>query len=97
MIKVLKSNSNVELRNLEVNRVENLTLESDLMQAQGAMNAEAAKLADLSLKIPKEDARKELKRCKQSTKKKESRKLYDRSRLKLVKTSPLLWIRPTLQ
>ena len=26
MIKVLKSNSNVELRNLEVNRVENLTL-----------------------------------------------------------------------
>ena len=61
MIKVLKSNSNVELRNLEVNRVENLTLESDLTQAQGAANA-AAKLADLSLKIPKEDARKELKR-----------------------------------
>lgn len=61
MIKVLKSNSNVELRNLEVNRVENLTLESDLTQAQGAANA-AAKLADLSLKIPKEDARKELKK-----------------------------------
>jgi len=61
MIKVLKSNSNIDLRNLEVNRVENLTLESDLTQAQGAANA-AAKLADLSLKIPKEDTRKELKR-----------------------------------
>ena len=60
--KVLKSNSNVELRNLEVNRVENLTLESDLTQAQALLNAVIAKLADLSLKIPKEDARKELKR-----------------------------------
>ena len=72
-IKIPKSNSGTNLNNIAVTSVVKSTSGSDLTQAQGAGNA-AAKLADLSLKLPREDARKELKKMHAKFEEKEIKK-----------------------